>query len=434
MRRLGFSREASRTTASWLVAIVVCGLAIACGPPLSSASTGATEESRAAIRGGTADLEHAAVMALARIDVLRGGDTAGTCTGTTIATGAASGFLVTAAHCVADVRVGSDGTPSFQALQPSALAVLSGEDWLVSYDARRIFPVVDVAIHPEYDGAVRSEVDVAVVRYVGVPADQAVIPLISPEEDRLDVGTAVTLVGYGDTDGTGLNTTRQRIEKQVVGATPTEIMYDQSDGTGTCAGDSGGPMLFASPNGDRVAAVTTFGDAGCGAFGVAVRASAAVTLAQELIARVPATPSCEECRLTSVAPDRACAALNADCETAYGPCGEFLACVDLCSDQTCADGCRRQLSAGALAKQALDDCQCRGSCTDVCAADAACQAPAALPPPPTGGGGPLQCGLAGGEPISGTPATTVVALYSVLRWRRRRAPARPRRWVTGLRK
>ena len=419
-------RERWRGSAGLFAPMVIgAAFAQACVVSVPDSPDAAISKQEGAIRGGAIDSEHAAVMALVRLDVLRDGDTSGTCTGTTIAIGRDSGVLLTAAHCVVESQTGADGTTQINALDSSKLGVLSGDDWLVSYDARRIFPVAEVAVHPQYDGTVQSEFDIALVRYLGATLDQPFIPLISPEEAQLEVGSRVTLVGYGDTDGTNSNTERRRVDKVVQELTSAEIRYDQTDGTGTCAGDSGGPVLFTSPNGERLVAITTFGDGVCAAFGVAVRAASAATLAQELADRIPIMPSCQECRLASVAPDQRCAALNADCATSYGECGLFLSCSGVCTDPSCVERCREKYTAGALASDTLGACECEGPCLATCADDPICHGPPSTPTAPghtaaAGGESSLQCGVTARRPRLGATGMLMLVLALAVSRRRRK--------------
>ena len=144
------------------------------------------ETSQAPIFGGTPDTIHGAVMAL--IDQMSMTNSSA-CSGTTIALSGASGIFLTAAHCV----VANDGmghvTTPITVSTPDKLFVVPGPDWVTSVGAGLYYGVGQVVVHPQYDGAVDSPYDVALVRFLGAVPAQPVIPMLTPEEDNLMVGS-----------------------------------------------------------------------------------------------------------------------------------------------------------------------------------------------------------------------------------------------------
>jgi MYXO-CTERM domain-containing protein len=258
-------------------ALVAGLLAASCAPP-----DGGAASRTGAIVGGTVDSTTEAVMALYRTADSR------MCSGTTIARVGGSRIFLTAAHCV--VRIDADGAIAkpVTALAPSQMIVIPGVDWSAGYRFGQVLTVTDVAYVPAYDGVTTNPNDLALVRYTVVPAVAAIpaIPFLEPGEDKLAVGDAITLVGYGRTGGdAGTNLERRRVDKKIETLTPYAIQISQTDGKGGCQGDSGGPALRTTPAGVRVAGVTSYGDTLCATFNSSVRVSAHAAFIQAFIAK-----------------------------------------------------------------------------------------------------------------------------------------------------
>jgi hypothetical protein len=328
-----------------------------------------TTSSQAPIVGGMPDTTNNAVMAL--IDQLDA-TTATACSGTTVALSGASGIFLTAAHCV----VATDGMGHVQT--PITLAnvanlfVVPGPDWQTSVHSGLYYGVGQVLVHPQYDGSVNSPFDVALVRFLGALPAQAVIPALGPNEDTLAVGTTVTVVGFGKTTTNANNSTRFQVDRQIQSITSNQFIYSQTDGKGACEGDSGGPAIVDTQNGKRVAGITSFGDPACSQEGASVRISPVVnTFVQGFINCAPSRLSCDECALASVGPSNPCVTQSAACATSGTQCGQFLACVGNCTNQSCVSGCQNANPAGANAYAAVVMCQCN-TCSTTCATSSAC--------------------------------------------------------------
>lgn len=366
-----------------VLAVLVLALGgSACEPALpADSSTPVTGP----ILGGTVDTTTEAVMALVQQSGTPAMPNSSACTGTTIAKVGGFGILLTAAHCV----VANDGkgrvTIPLKLATPNQLYVLPGANWQDSANASAYFGVAAVAIHPDYNGAVDSPVDVAVVRYLGATAATQVIPALAPGLDTLAVNSKITLVGYGKTETDAMNSQRRRVDRTIASIAARQFSYDQTDIKGACEGDSGGPALFQAASGLRVAGVTSFGDATCRRAGISVRVSSADAFIQQFVTATPATLSCEDCTIASVAPGNTCFALGASCAMPSTPCGAYLTCLAQCQTTTCATQCRNTMSAGATAYTNLAKCQCGGTCETPCRQDQACTSFA--PPPPTVCGG-----------------------------------------------
>jgi secreted trypsin-like serine protease len=234
----------------------------ACGQPADELTLHQTEQP---ILRGTLDREHPEVMLLAH----RAGFL---CTGTVIHVEERSGYLLTAAHCVTE----EDEDDRFVALDAEDFVVVPGADFAESTTA---YSVQAVRVAPGYDGLFAVD-DIAVVRFFfGSEPAPAAIPPLGASEDRLGVGSALELVGYGQTESDDANTQRRRVARNITDLDGELIAYSQEDGKGACFGDSGGPAVVKVSGQARVAAVISGGvtDASgncAGGVGVAMRVSA----------------------------------------------------------------------------------------------------------------------------------------------------------------
>ena len=220
-----------------------------------------------------------AVMALVhRVDATH----AESCSGTTIATGGGWGFLLTAAHCVVEEDAASAPVLPLKLLPTTVLRVVPGPNWLTTYNTQ-YFEVAALSVHPSWDG-LAGNFDVAVVRYRGATASTPAIPILAPGEGTLALGAAVTLVGYGETETSTQNTQRNKVDRVVSALEPELVFYSQSDGKGSCFGDSGGPALFAASGGVRVAGVMSRVFPDCTTLGAAARMSASAAFVNAVIA------------------------------------------------------------------------------------------------------------------------------------------------------
>jgi hypothetical protein len=382
----------SRSRAAHPRSRVAPALALAIGLALGAAACGpspAPEVTRvqSPIVGGTPDTSHGAVLAL--IDQMSMTN-ASACTGTTIALAGASGILLTAAHCV----VANDGkghvTTPIKVASPDSLFVVPGPDWHTNVSNGLYYGVGDVVVHPQYDGAVDSPFDVAIVRYLGALPSDPVIPALSPTEDKLAPGTAITIVGFGKTLTDDMNTTRFEVDRVIQSITDTQFVYDQRDMKGACSGDSGGPALVSTPAGLRVAGITSFGDPDCTMVGASVRVSPVFTsfIQAFLGSCLPSTLSCDECSLASVGPGNACVSASVACATSASACGKFLNCVDACTTSACAAQCQSVNAQGAADFNAIVKCQCTACAA--CASNMACGGTGTS----SGSGATMRCSLA----------------------------------------
>lgn len=150
--------------------------------------------------------------------------------------------VLTAQHCT----VGSDATD---------LVVLIGEDELA--------PLLEVAVVEKRE--TDDVTDMALLRLGHPPADVVdvrPIPITLAPPSADDIGTLLEQAGYGDThDG---SEGRYFVTELFDGLDATYITVNGEGRRGVCFGDSGGPTMHVSAQGDvRVLGVLSFGDPEC---------------------------------------------------------------------------------------------------------------------------------------------------------------------------
>ncbi len=162
-----------------------------------------------------------------------------------------SGWVLTAAHCVADGSAAD-------------LYVVTGTTDLAANPAsKQTIKVASVTVHPAYENSTH---DVALLR-LSVPTTAPAIRLATLADDALETpGTKVTVAGWGDQTPTlGLNSTTKlrSVDLNVVSDSEcgqTNFGFDAATGVcaaalakDSCQGDSGGPLFT---NGVQVGVVS----------------------------------------------------------------------------------------------------------------------------------------------------------------------------------
>jgi hypothetical protein len=115
--------------------------------------------------------------------------------------------------------------------------------------------------------------DLALLR-LSNPSSIAPISWLPATMSSLEVvGTPVVFAGYGRTE-TGDLGTKLWVDGEIAEITSTGLKNEQDDLTGTCGGDSGGPLIYDFGGTWYVGGTTSWGDSACTDYGWSMRVSA----------------------------------------------------------------------------------------------------------------------------------------------------------------
>jgi secreted trypsin-like serine protease len=159
----------------------------------------------------------------------------------------AKNMALTAAHCVDQ---GTDG-----------MVVIFGTD--IQADARDAVQVIGAEIQPAWSQAHPDDQDmgdIAVVRFASDAPESFKPAHLASKKMSLKAGDTVTLAGYGITRANsqkGVGVLR-KVDVKVLNPSlgETEMVLDQSDGSGACHGDSGGPAFLVKDGKTYLVGVT----------------------------------------------------------------------------------------------------------------------------------------------------------------------------------
>ncbi|MBL9026884.1 MAG: trypsin-like serine protease [Myxococcales bacterium] len=292
------------------------------------------------IIGGTADTTHKAVM------WLYDEDQGGSCSGTVIAKNGGTAWVLTAGHCegIDFVIQANNYETCFNNNDPNCEAV---------------YQVTADQAHPSWNGDAGNGYDFRILTISGA-ANAPVIPA-AQNPDGLSPGSPIEAVGYGITPNN--NSIRRHVTETVdqLYGTPPLIMADQTDGTGSCSGDSGGPVLF---NGN-VVGVTSFGDQNCTQYGAYGRVQAVYSTWIAGIIGGVVMPNCDDCFNSATQPNGACGSQYTACGNNQD-CVDFATCINACTTDSCIQGCVNAHPTGYDLYVAIIDCGC-SACASECA-------------------------------------------------------------------
>ncbi len=325
-----------------------------------------------------------------RIDI----SSSGLCSGTVIA----DEWVLTAAHCVFVkncVYLENGQRMGCELLdRPEAFTISVRE---TSRRALQVRKASEVHPYPGYDdyGLIG---DLALLRLESPFDNLTPIPALSDEPGlawtAADVGIGATYVGFGLNEN-GMSGTRLTTSNQVDEvclrdgqacapfANPGTVC-EQSNGSLTCNGDSGGPLLIERNGVTYVGAVTSYGDEQCASYGCSTAVSVyagwiAETLGGDELANGSACIRSSQCRSgvcslgvccdreCTDSPCTACSAARGRPESAHGTCGDTSAACDDSNACTLNDHC----AAGQCQPGEPKECPAADQCSAASVCDSA---------------------------------------------------------------
>lgn len=327
------------------------------------------------------------------------------CTGTLIT----PVWVLTAAHCV---------DPVVLEMESQAAVTADTKVHFKTVDVRRNAGTVVKAVatikDAQFDAELLGSDDIGLIKLERAVTDVLPSP-INLDPAAAPVGTVVTIVGYGKTAGDESGSVgvqfelknRTSISCSRIGESDADLLcFSQTDGRGSCSGDSGGPSFATIGGKSVVVGVTSFGDQDCAMFGGETRVDAERAF---LVANIPELTGCVtdgDC-----ASDRACFASRCIAEP-FGPKGLGATCT---SGADCESG-----QCGESGDDKLCSFTCSVTDATSCPSGFECRASngsiGACWPPATGGesGG---CDTGGAS----APGAMLLGLVLVgLVWRRKR--------------
>ena len=286
-----------RSKVAW-VCLATCASAFGCDVEPGDRASAAAQP----IVGGMVDTQHRSVVAVTSPQ----NPYPSFCTATVIT----PRVLITAAHCVVDAKNHHADVFAFfgDAIGDGGVSI----------------PVIELAAHPDFDLAQSNSAnDIGLLRL----ASDAPVPPVALGGAPVE-GVDATLVGFGyDTpDETGMGTRRAHAET-IGHVAPGEFSMAMS---GSCDGDSGGPILVDGPHAPMIVGIHSAGDC----HDISFEARFDPVLESFVLPFVDSGAICDAdgaCALGCAAPDPDCPCIG------DGQC--TAACADVASDPDCDPAC-----------------------------------------------------------------------------------------------
>ena len=339
----------------------------ACAPGSGAPQDGPVASSESAIRNGTTDSTHKAVVAVLSDNT--------ECSGTIVKVSGTTAYVLTAGHCCA-----SDVLPS----------IATTADDYSAMTASNTFNIVQSSIKqdPNYNSNAHTH-DFCMFQFTSQsPSSLQVIPVVTGS-DGLQAGSTVTFVGYGVTGYNGttpIENSKRRQKSGPLTAPDANFLYYNEASTGAdavnggpCEGDSGGPALVTIGGSLVVVGVTSAGDPTCSQYGESGRVQSVNGTSGFITAYLNGDPivpamDCDTCYTDATSGGGACSSVVDTCLN-DATCKALVTCLNGCgqTDTTCEQTCANNNQAGLAKYNAISTCVCTTGCATQCGSESFCQ-------------------------------------------------------------